>query len=81
MIYLEPSSLGHDLLIKAWLNYHQPRFISKSQSAIIKMMIEWFIEPCLKFVHNNCDRIMKLSSLHMIMSFLNLFNCMLQDIK
>ena len=80
MIFLDPSALGHELLLNAWLNHHAPKFLSKQQTTIIKILMDTFIEKSIDFVERQ-EQFIKCSSMQLILSFLKLFYCFLEEMK
>lgn len=53
MIYLEPSSLGWRPIMKSWINA-LPAVLTKDNQEILEAMMEWIIDPSLRFVTKNC---------------------------
>jgi dynein heavy chain len=81
MIYLDPDSLGPSTLINAWIKYNLPKHLNSQQINIINALFNWLFHPSLEFVLENCDQSVFCSNMHLTISFLKLFTCMLDDIK
>ena len=79
MIYLDPNIIGVKSLMRAWLNNNLPKEIIKSQAVHIEQLCDWLIAPCLDFVLKKCDQYLSCTRMHLTMSFLKLFECMLDD--
>jgi hypothetical protein len=80
IIYFEPSIIGTRSLIDSWLKWDLPSFINDKQAKIISSLCDWLVEACLDFVITKCDQFIKCSRMHLLMSFIKLYNCMLHDI-
>jgi hypothetical protein len=81
MIYLDEMVIGPKTLINTWLTNTIPNFLSKQQTNMISMLSNWIIEPCLDFVTEKCEQFLVCSKMHLTISFLKLFECMLDDIR
>lgn len=81
MIYLDEMVIGPKTLINTWLANIISEFLSKQQTNMISMLCNWIIEPCLDFVSEKCDQFLICSKMHLTISFLKLFECMLEDIR
>lgn len=81
MIYLDTIALGPKSFISAWLKYKLPKFITKEQETLISSLSNWLIEPCLNFVQNKSDQFVFCSKMHLTLSFLKLFECMLDEMR
>lgn len=44
-------------------------------------MFSWLLPPCLNFVSKYCRQFVRCSSMHLTMSTLTLYSCMIQDVK
>lgn len=53
MIYLEPSALGWDPILKSWLNT-LPESYGKDFSKLVDALFQWIVPPCLTFVRKQC---------------------------
>jgi dynein heavy chain len=81
MIYLDPMTLGPKSLLNAWLKYKIPKYLIKSQVQTVIQLFDWLIEPCLDFITKNCDKFIECSQMHLTMSFLKLFECLLDEMR
>ncbi len=53
MIYLEPTALGWDPILKSWLNT-LPESYGKDFSKLVDALFQWIVPPCLTFVRKLC---------------------------
>ncbi|XP_038073730.1 dynein heavy chain 3, axonemal-like isoform X4 [Patiria miniata] len=81
MIYMEPVQLGWKPLVISWMEYQLPDFLTKPQKELIKMMFDWLLPPCLSHVTKQCRQLVAVSDMHMTMSMLKLFSCLLDEVN
>ncbi|EDV24937.1 uncharacterized protein TRIADDRAFT_25541, partial [Trichoplax adhaerens] len=70
MIYLEPASLGWELLLLSWLE-ELPGGLQDACPYILALM-KWMATACLDFIYRNCKQLEHTSSSSLVMSFLKL---------
>ena len=81
MVYYDVAMIGSKLLVNAWLKHELCLFVTdKYLARTIVLLMEWLLEPCLDFVSYKCEHLIQCSRLHLTVSFLKLFKCMLQEI-
>jgi dynein heavy chain len=79
MIFMEPARIGwRDTLIVSWLN--KMTQIEESHKNLISDFIDWIISPVLSFLRKDCIEITETSDSSIVFSFLNLLECLLEDI-
>ncbi|XP_071960977.1 dynein axonemal heavy chain 3-like [Antedon mediterranea] len=87
MIYMEPLQLGWSPLVTSWLENDVPDFINKQQQLTIKertlflLLYDWLLPPCLNHVTKNCRLIVQASPMHLTMSMIKLYGCLLNDVR
>ncbi|XP_022099330.1 dynein heavy chain 3, axonemal-like isoform X3 [Acanthaster planci] len=81
MIYMEPVQLGWEPLVKSWMQHQLPDFMTKPQREMVRMMFDWLLQPCLSHVIKQCRQLVPVSDMHMTMSMLKLFSCLLDEVK
>ncbi|XP_033114673.1 dynein heavy chain 3, axonemal-like isoform X5 [Anneissia japonica] len=81
MIYMEPLQLGWSPLVTSWLENDVPDFINKQQKMTIKLLYEWLLPPCLHHVTKNCRLIVQASPMHLTISMIKLYGCLLNDVR
>jgi dynein heavy chain, axonemal len=82
IVYLDSATIDSKLLVDAWLKNELPRLITDNYLIkTIHFLFEWLLEPCLNFVTNKCEHYCACSKMHLCISFLRLFKCMINDIK
>lgn len=80
IIYFEPSIIGIKALINAWLKWNLPnKNINDKQAKLVTSLCDWLIEPCLNFINEYCEMFINCSNMHLVMSFIKLYECMLED--
>nr|XP_054750956.1 dynein axonemal heavy chain 3-like isoform X12 [Lytechinus pictus] len=80
MIYMEPSQLGWQPLVASWMEHEVPDFITKQQKETMQMLFEWLLPPCLHHASRICRQLVPMSPMHMTMSMLRLYKCLLTDV-
>lgn len=81
MIYMEPSLLGPSPLVKSWLEYQLPEILNDSQRQTVSLLFDWLLPPCLNFVTKQCKHFVSCHPMHLTMSMLKLYSCLLEDVK
>ncbi|XP_064605237.1 dynein axonemal heavy chain 3-like isoform X2 [Liolophura sinensis] len=81
MIYMDPLQLGWKPLVISWMNENLPDNFTKEQKAMIEMLFDWLLPPCLNFVTKYCKQIVTCHAMHLTMSMLKLYGCMMDDIR
>ncbi|XP_043943753.1 dynein axonemal heavy chain 3-like [Protopterus annectens] len=81
MIYMEPMDLGWEPLFCSWLETKLPEQLTVEHKHIIKMLCNWLIPPCLAFVQKRCKFVVQTSPMHLTISMLTLYECLLGDIR
>ncbi len=56
-------------------------FIVRFLCCPFQLMFSWLLPPCLNFVSKYCRQFVRCSSMHLTMSTLTLYSCMIQDVK
>ncbi|KAL4226017.1 Dynein heavy chain 3 [Mactra antiquata] len=81
MIYMDPLQLGWEPLVKTWMMKDLPDKLIPEQKETIQMMFEWLLPPCLNYVTKYCKHILTCHPMHLTMSMLKLYACLLEDLK
>ncbi|GAB1601341.1 dynein heavy chain 12, axonemal-like isoform X2 [Argonauta hians] len=77
MIYMEPTSLGWQPLVKSW--------ISKMEGPVgqcgefIHNLFDWLIDPCIIFIHKNCKEYVLTSEASLVSSLMKLVDMLLNS--
>jgi dynein heavy chain len=80
MIYMEPHQLGWKPLMESYMQT-LPSQLNEDLHTIIRDLFDWLIQPCLDFVQHECKLFVETSSLHMVNQFLNLYSCLMGEIR
>ncbi|KAG2469298.1 DYH7 protein, partial [Polypterus senegalus] len=81
MIYMEPMDLGWEPLFHCWMETKLPDFITSEQKQLLKLLCEWLLPPCLAFVQKNCHTVVPSSMLHLAVTMMQLYECLLADLS
>ncbi|XP_053575219.1 dynein axonemal heavy chain 3-like [Bombina bombina] len=81
MIYMEAKDLGWEPLTESWLATQVPKTLTTEENQIVQMMCQWLLPACLDFVEKKCNFVIHTSSMHMTMSMLKLYECLLAKIS
>ncbi|XP_051776026.1 dynein axonemal heavy chain 3-like isoform X1 [Erpetoichthys calabaricus] len=81
MIYMEPMDLGWKPLFHCWMETKLPDFITSEQKQLLKLLCEWLLPPCLAFVQKNCHTVVPSSMLHLAVTMMQLYECLLADLS
>ncbi|EDV21418.1 uncharacterized protein TRIADDRAFT_60039 [Trichoplax adhaerens] len=80
MIYMEPSQLAPATLVKSWIENCLPKTLTEPQVKTVENMFSWLLPPCLDYVQN-CRQFVKVSSMHLTMSMLQLYDCLVEELR
>ncbi|KAL3852322.1 hypothetical protein ACJMK2_015979 [Sinanodonta woodiana] len=81
MIYMDPLQLGWQPLVKSWMQTSLPDKLTNEQKETIELMFEWLLPPCLNFVVKYCKHLLTCHPMHLTVSMLRLYSCLLEDVK
>ena len=81
MIYMEPTQLGWEPLVTSWMESGLPDLVTAEHKELIRLLFEWLLTPTIHYVTKYCKRFVKCSPMHLTMQLLNLYKCMLHDLK
>ncbi|XP_053376707.1 dynein axonemal heavy chain 3-like [Mercenaria mercenaria] len=82
MIYMDPLQLGWQPLVKSWMATSLPDYkLTQEQKDTIRLLFEWLLPPCLNYVNKYCKHMLTCHPMHLTMSMLRLYTCLLEDIK
>jgi len=81
MIYMEPQLLGPEPLIKSWRDHCVPEILNEQQKETIRLLFDWLLPPSLSYVSKNCKHFVSCHPMHMTMSMLKLYGCLLEEVK
>ncbi|KAM4676017.1 dynein axonemal heavy chain 3-like [Discoglossus pictus] len=81
MIYMEANDLGWEALTESWLATKLPTTLTTEHSQVVQMMCKWLLPACLDFVEKKCKFVIHTSPLHLTMSMLQLYECLLAKIS
>ncbi|XP_018409373.1 PREDICTED: dynein heavy chain 3, axonemal-like [Nanorana parkeri] len=81
MIYMEAKDLGWEPLTESWLAAKLPAFFTAEESQIVQSMCRWLLPVCLDFVEKKCTFVTKTSPMHLTMSMLKIYECLLANIR
>uniref|UniRef100_H3ANA7 AAA+ ATPase domain-containing protein n=1 Tax=Latimeria chalumnae TaxID=7897 RepID=H3ANA7_LATCH len=80
MIHMEPMDLGWKPLVQSWLTTKLPEKLITEQKNI-QMLCDWLLPPCLSFVQKKCKLVVQSSPMHLTRSMLQLYECLLTDVR
>ena len=81
MIYMEPLQLGWKALVTSWMESDLADHLSDDQKATVGMLFDWLLPPCLSYVTKSCRQFEKCHQMHLTMSMLKLYGCMLEEVR
>ncbi|XP_053321162.1 dynein axonemal heavy chain 3-like [Spea bombifrons] len=81
MIYMEAKDLGWQPLTESWLQTKLPAILSPEECQIVQMMCKWLLPTCLDFVEKKCKFVIQTSPMHLTMSMLKLYECLLLNMR
>ncbi|XP_051153293.1 dynein axonemal heavy chain 3-like [Leptopilina boulardi] len=74
-----------NIQIEDWRNYLKPLIknleikILENYEIIVYSLFDWTIDTCVKFIEKNCQTIVKVNNIHLVMSTFNLFRILLRE--
>ncbi|XP_046853910.1 dynein axonemal heavy chain 12-like isoform X2 [Xenia sp. Carnegie-2017] len=77
MIYLEPSALGWNPILKSWLNT-MPESYGKDFRILVDALFQWIVPPCLTFVRKQCKEYLPTSDSNLANSLMNLVEILMK---
>ncbi|KAL5473898.1 hypothetical protein EMCRGX_G028462 [Ephydatia muelleri] len=80
MIYMEPHQLGWRPLVESYMKKLPDAIVEEDKKLIMDMM-EWLVQPSLDYIRHECHLFINTSPLHLVNSFLNLYTCMMDEIR
>ena len=80
MVYLEPSQLGWEPLMKAYINFKMDPVMEEMKKMVWKRM-EWFLTPCLVFAQKRCSLPFLIDEMEMTSAVITIFNACVQWVK
>ncbi|KAM4037486.1 dynein axonemal heavy chain 3-like [Anomaloglossus baeobatrachus] len=81
MIYMEAKDLGWEPLSESWITTKLPALLTVEESHIVQMMCRWLLPVCLHFVEKNCKFVIPTSPMHLTMSMLKMYECLLTNVS
>ncbi|XP_063719575.1 dynein axonemal heavy chain 3-like [Symsagittifera roscoffensis] len=81
MIYMEPSELGWQPLLRMWFDNNLPEQLSLDHKNMVRLCADWLIHPCLKFVQKECQMVIKQSNQQLVGSLIRLYSSFMQQIR
>ncbi|CAH2277608.1 Hypothetical predicted protein [Pelobates cultripes] len=81
MIYMEAKDLGWEPLMESWLMTKLPAKLSVEECQIVQTMCRWLLSASLDFVEKKCKFVIQTSPLHLTMSALKLYECLLSNMS
>ena len=80
MIYMEPHQLGWRPHFNSYMNT-LPDSISEENRSMIRDLFHWLVDPCLDFVRHECHLFVTTSDIHLTVSLMRLYSCLMGEIK
>ncbi|XP_033631251.1 dynein heavy chain 3, axonemal-like [Asterias rubens] len=80
MIYMEPHQLGWRPLKESWME-KLPASLTQEHRELVNDLFEWLIDPCLDFIRHDCKLFIYTSNIHLAHSLMNLYTCLMDEIK
>ncbi|KAG8431885.1 hypothetical protein GDO86_019599 [Hymenochirus boettgeri] len=77
MIYLEPSQLGWNPLVKSWFSTLPEPLQAKEHAALLEQLFQWLIPPALRFLRKQCKELVTTSNSNVVVSLTRLFEMLL----
>ncbi|XP_055336177.1 dynein axonemal heavy chain 7-like isoform X2 [Paramacrobiotus metropolitanus] len=79
MIYMEPTALGWQPLVKSYIT-DLPQSVGPKQRALLEKLFATYVQPCLDFVRrNNLKEHSPTSNANLVRSLTNLIDCQLDE--
>uniref|UniRef100_A0A8C5PIE1 AAA+ ATPase domain-containing protein n=1 Tax=Leptobrachium leishanense TaxID=445787 RepID=A0A8C5PIE1_9ANUR len=79
MIYMEANDLGWKPLLQSWLETKLPPILSAEEHQVVQILCRWLLSATLDFVEKRCTFVIQTSPLHLTMSMLKLYECLLSN--
>ena len=80
MIYMEPHQLGWRPHFNSYMNT-LPDSINEENRSMIRDLFDWLVDPCLDFVRHECQLFVNTSDIHLTVSLMRLYSCLMEEIK
>ncbi|XP_077979573.1 dynein axonemal heavy chain 3-like isoform X2 [Glandiceps talaboti] len=80
MIYMEPHQLGWKPLQASYMDTLPPN-LNKEQRELVTDLFEWLVQPCFDFIRHECKTFINTSELHLAKSLMNLYTCLMDEIR
>ncbi|XP_070580768.1 dynein axonemal heavy chain 3-like [Ptychodera flava] len=80
MIYMEPHQLGWEPLKVSYMESLPPN-LNKEQRELVNDLFDWLVQPCFDFIRHECKTFINTSELHLAKSLMNLYTCLMDEIK
>lgn len=79
MVYMEPVSLGYDVLIQSWIKvrFLKEDSILKGLADEILALVAKFLENSLAFLRKHCKEILESSDNNLVQSFIRIVNSLI----
>ena len=74
MIYMEPRSLGLDVLVKSWIQYRLPE-AAKQHGEQLQKLFDDYLDPCIFWLRRNIEEPVPTVDNNLCMSCLNVMDC------
>ena len=78
MVYLEPSAFGWRPLLTSWLSSLPPPL--KEQQTLVLGLVNWLVEPCLRFVFKKLKELVVTSESNLTRSLMYLFEMLMSTV-
>nr|WAW84833.1 axonemal dynein heavy chain reconstructed 1 [Halisarca dujardinii] len=80
MIYMEPTQLGWQPHFKSYMNT-LPDSIDAGNRQLITDLFEWLVQPSLDFISHECKLFVKTLDIHLVVSLMKLYTCLMDEIR
>ncbi|CAH1793738.1 unnamed protein product [Owenia fusiformis] len=80
MIYLEPHQLGWKPFKDSYMQHNLPNTLAEEHREMVDDLFNWLIDPSLYFLSHNCKTLIQTSDMHLVMSLMRLYTCLMDEI-
>jgi dynein heavy chain, axonemal len=80
MVYLEPQSLGWNVLLVSFVQ-SLPNIIKFEYGTLIEDIILWFLSPSLEFLRKNCKYPTLITEMEMVNMLIQTFDCFISEYR
>eukprot|EP00899_Mesostigma_viride_P002516 jgi/Mesvir1/12265/Mv00478-RA.2 len=77
MVYVEPSSIGWQPLMKSWMANLPGKLREEPLFGVILSLFNWLVNPCLRFIRRECSELISTADINLPQSLMNIFDSLI----